>query len=293
MRKLRFFVLVLTLLVGVSSALQASLKPEVFASPDSYSANQLASGIYAYQFGYDNMFGGPQVISIIAIDLNNPDVEIGIGVCVDNKRERISKLAERYDATAAINFGYFSFDPSRSVGVLKKDGKLFSGGGLGRGSGGYFAHDGNQVQLFHESNLDLEAAPNMRAGFPVLVYEGKIYNKIGSYDHVLGKHNRTAIGFTPDNILYFVVVDGRAKGKAIGMTCPELASFMQRLGCSYAMNMDGGGSSAMWTKKYGIISYPSDNKKFDHAGERVVYDIFYVKSKSKEVAAVETQKDAA
>jgi exopolysaccharide biosynthesis protein len=31
-----------------------------------------------------------------------------------------------------------------------------------------------------------------------------------------------------------------------GMTLPELAAFMDELGACVAMNLDGGGSSAMW-----------------------------------------------
>jgi exopolysaccharide biosynthesis protein len=39
------------------------------------------------------------------------------------------------------------------------------------------------------------------------------------------------------------------------------------------MNLDGGGSAAMWIKgkpHKGIVSHPSDNKAFDHLGERAI-----------------------
>ena len=39
------------------------------------------------------------------------------------------------------------------------------------------------------------------------------------------------------------------------------------------MNMDGGGSSALWEHSYGVLNHPCDNKKFDHDGERTVPDI--------------------
>ncbi len=270
------FILVLGLAGSYSFAAADAAK---FAQPASRTGVVLAPGIAAYQYSYANLYGGPQIISVIAADLNNPAVEIGIGVCADGKRETVSKMAPQFNAVAAVNFGYFNFDPSAAAGMLKQDNKVYASGGVGRGSGGYFAHDGNRVVLYTEDNVAQAQEPNMRAGFPVLVYDGKIYDKIGSYDHVLGRHNRTAIGVTPANVLYMVVVDGRTPGKATGMTCPDLADFMQRIGCFYAINMDGGGSSAMWTKQLGVISYPTDNKKFDHAGERRVYDIFYVKTK--------------
>ncbi len=48
--------------------------------------------------------------------------------------------------------------------------------------------------------------------------------------------------------------------------------------CDAALNMDGGGSSTMYIKDKGILNYPSDNRKFDHEGERRVYDIFFIRA---------------
>ena len=40
-----------------------------------------------------------------------------------------------------------------------------------------------------------------------------------------------------------------------------------------AINLDGGGSSTLWTDETGVINHPYDNKKWDHAGERRVPNI--------------------
>ena len=37
-----------------------------------------------------------------------------------------------------------------------------------------------------------------------------------------------------------------------------------------ALNLDGGGSSTLWTAQEGILNHPYDNKRFDHEGERGV-----------------------
>ena len=71
-----------------------------------------------------------------------------------------------------------------------------------------------------------------------------------------------------------VVVDGRNE-KSAGVTLHELALIMKSLGCHDALNLDGGGSSTMYWKNRGVMNYPSDNKKFDHAGERQVHNILY------------------
>ena len=60
-----------------------------------------------------------------------------------------------------------------------------------------------------------------------------------------GRNPRTAIGYTADNNLVLVAVDGR-EGSSIGMTLNELARFMQSIGCVGAINLDGGGSTVMY-----------------------------------------------
>ena len=57
---------------------------------------------------------------------------------------------------------------------------------------------------------------------------------------------RTAVGLSPDhNILYLVCVDGRQTGYSDGMTILELAEFFRSLGVRDAINLDGGGSTAL------------------------------------------------
>lgn len=58
------------------------------------------------------------------------------------------------------------------------------------------------------------------------------------------RHPRTAMGRTADGDIWIVVVDGRQK-ISVGATLEETARIMQRLGCVDAVNLDGGGSSAI------------------------------------------------
>ena len=45
---------------------------------------------------------------------------------------------------------------------------------------------------------------------------------------------------------------------------------MRWLGCTEAINLDGGGSSTMYIKDSGVVNYPSDNNRHDHDGQRPV-----------------------
>lgn len=86
------------------------------------------------------------------------------------------------------------------------------------------------------------------------------------------RHPRTAIGWRADGKLILLTVDGRQK-LSLGMTMDELASLMLELGCVEAMNLDGGGSTAMVVKNK-IVNSPSDA-----AGERAVSDALLIFSR--------------
>jgi phosphodiester glycosidase len=62
-------------------------------------------------------------------------------------------------------------------------------------------------------------------------------------DITAGRHPRAALGLAAGRILA-VATDGRARDDA-GLTLTELASLMAALGCEDALNLDGGGSTAL------------------------------------------------
>ncbi len=109
--------------------------------------------------------------------------------------------------------------------------------------------------FFNAKNLDLEIKTNPEwndvkhiiSGGPYLVKNGEIYvdAQAQKLNSVTGKNPRTAIGYTADKNLILITIDGREEN-SVGMTLNELAKFMRDIGCVYAMNLDGGGSSIMY-----------------------------------------------
>lgn len=83
-----------------------------------------------------------------------------------------------------------------------------------------------------------------------LVIDGKVnytYDKqtlIKRFGHPFTKQPRTMIGQKANGNIVMVVTNGRVSGSA-GLTSPEMADVMLKLGCKIAANMDGGGSSEM------------------------------------------------
>ena len=90
------------------------------------------------------------------------------------------------------------------------------------------------------------------------------------------RHPRAVFGTDDEGYGYLVVIDGRFKGQADGATIYETAYICHMLGMTEAINLDGGGSTTLWTEKTGVINHPYDNKKFDHDGERTVPNLIVV-----------------
>lgn len=99
------------------------------------------------------------------------------------------------------------------------------------------------------------------------------YSSAQFYDK---RHPRAAFGTDDEGNAYLVVIDGRFKGQADGASIYETAYICHMLGMTDAINLDGGGSTTLWTEKTGVINHPYDNKKFDHEGERSVPNLIVV-----------------
>jgi hypothetical protein len=80
--------------------------------------------------------------------------------------------------------------------------------------------------------------------FPV-VQNGKALTTFDASGAILHRNPRTSIGFN-NRYFFMVVVDGRQKQLSMGMNAHELAEYMSALGCTEAMNLDGGGSTTFW-----------------------------------------------
>lgn len=86
--------------------------------------------------------------------------------------------------------------------------------------------------------------------------------------HQRHRHPRSAVALTENNHFIMMVVDGRQTGFAEGMSAKELTQFfVKNFNPQYAINMDGGGSTAMCVEGLGdskthVVDVPiNDNKK--------------------------------
>ncbi len=115
-------------------------------------------------------------------------------------------------------------------------------------------------------------------GGPVLVQNGEI--KITNNEELKfagkaidDKHPRTAMGYTKDNKLIILVIEGRNNGIAEGATLTQEAQMLKDIGCWEALNLDGGGSSCM------LVNGKETIKISDKTGQRPVPAVFIIKQK--------------
>ena len=119
-------------------------------------------------------------------------------------------------------------------------------------------------KLISAKNVDIKISTNPKwdnvkhiiSGGPYLVKDKQIYIDMTAQklQSIGGRNPRTAIGYTKDNDLVLVAVDGR-EGSSIGLTLQELATLMKDLGCTNAINLDGGGSTVMYVNGQ-IVNHP-------------------------------------
>lgn len=130
------------------------------------------------------------------------------------------------------------------------------------------------------SNLKWKRWPMKTAvgGGPVLLQDGEI--KISNNEEmkfagkaIEEKHPRTAIGYTYDNKIIILVIQGRFPGIAEGATLGLEAQIFKDLGCKEALNLDGGGSSCL------LVNGKETIKVSDVAGQRPIPAVFLIKRK--------------
>lgn len=235
-----------------------------------------------YHFDEGALFCSPQHLFLIEIPANSPRK---LAFVYDTTLTPVSVLAQRTNAFAAVNGSYFDMDLGNPVCYLRIAGQQVGENTPAKNDSinrKYYQYatlalrNGHPWLLVPDSNRlseeKLKDSNIMTAG-PMLLRKGKLVEQRDDRTFVTRRHNRTALGIRRDGTTVLLVVDGRFKNKAEGLTLFELGRVMQWLGCKDAINLDGGGSSTMYVKGKpfdGVVNYPSDNNRHDHEGQRPV-----------------------
>jgi len=248
-----------------------------------WTVQKLSPGITWKHYVYDSLHHTPQSINVLEINLAETDYEMGFAF-LNDARKTTDELAAEANAFAAINGTFFNMAQGGSVCYLKVDDTVRNYSQPDLRS---YIHNG-AISIDSVGKLHIISRPDndwtelnyfrdvMSSG-PLLIKDGEMcaFEKDKFNEN---RHPRTGIGINQEGHIIMVTVDGRNK-RASGMSIPEFASFMKYLRCNHALNLDGGGSTTMYIQGQhtnGIVNYPSDNKTFDHQGQRTVSNIVLI-----------------
>lgn len=259
----------------------------------------LAPGIVWQYAEVDSLFGAPQFLTMLVMHADTASRYIRFATAKEVEPDsmflRPSDFARYIPSIAVVNGGFFSDHPENvNSGIFKWKGRVYpfvreepeelqfvGSSAVGISEQGAWLFMNREGPLWPEDWPEAESAI---AGAHRLLDSGKIPEPVLSENwrsdresrHAGLKHPRTAVCKTTDNRLILLVADGRHE-QARGLTLKELAGTLLHLGCRDAVNLDGGGSSTMYIDGPGVVNHPSDNRIFDHEGERPVRTVIVIR----------------
>ncbi len=303
--------LLLIIWVGTLQGVLAQNDSLALVSAD-WTCRELARGVTwkKHHFAQQNLFRSNQMLNVVEYKPAGKSVRMAIAY--SDSLEKTSAIAHQRNALAAINGSFFLMkgaDPdvhqelkkvpdaqpvkihrNRSIVYLRVDGSLIAPNEWPKNDYTRKRHQqgaliirGKKISVqMAESTTTWEdqlKGDDMITSGPVLWQKGQ---KVAYPDDSFcnNRYPRTAVGIRPDGTVLWVTVDGRAT-EAEGMSMGELQNTLRWLGCTDALNLDGGGSTTMYVKgqpEEGVVNYPSDNKLFDHQGEREVANVILLLS---------------
>lgn len=218
-----------------------------------------------------------QVMHIIELDPSNPDVSIlpgYYGIDTDwatntsnQKAAGVTEVAAYYEEVLGYNVvgamnTALSYDCNAPYSWLVYNGEVLVDAKNGINN----FHSGTCATMLcvykdaetGECSVELRtAAQGLRgdewqaigANFGMVVNNGELVSK--TEERTSSPAARSLVGVKEDGTLVLVMNDGRGANNSVGFNNYELGESMLSLGCKWAFNCDGGGSSSFVTKRAG------------------------------------------
>jgi exopolysaccharide biosynthesis protein len=230
---------------------------------------------FTVQIKTDTLFKSKQVINQLVL----PNKSFRrYKIVIGNSQPELVKtsiIAQKNNAIAAINGGFFDRDHGGSVSYFELNDSVISqkrpdkikwavpdsltNGSIVLTKNNKIIIEPAKTSQFYEESKKETAV--LVTG-PLLVYHSKT-QRLPKMEFTFKRHPRTCLCITNESVI-FVTIDGRSE-QAAGMSLIETQKYLMDLGCYDAINLDGGGSTTMWIANKGIVNFPSDKE-----GERLV-----------------------
>lgn len=174
--------------------------------------------------------------------------EVRLRLVFDPGCKPVSKFASDAGALAAINGGFYTLDKFRPLDWLIVGGVTITG--LSNMARPCLCLSGGRA--FISMPPITEHMDEVLQSGPLLLRHGRINKDYSDYQEKAGqfdaditvdRYPRSVLGIC-DKTYYFMTVDGRSH-KSSGLFLQECAELIGKLGARDAINLDGGGSSAL------------------------------------------------
>ena len=207
--------------------------------------------------------GIPMAIHVLKVDLGRRGMELEVtagdtGAGRTFRAQTTSEFVVRNRMSAAVNGGFF--DPFKSgtpggddyyphtgdavdaLGLSMHAGKIASPANADPKVNGTICIRKPAAVSIERGQACPAGTDEALAAGPLLLAGGQLQAHTYS---MTARHPRTAFGISADRrTAWLVVVDGRQVA-SLGATLPDMAEIFRRLGASEALNLDGGGSTAL------------------------------------------------
>jgi exopolysaccharide biosynthesis protein len=205
--------------------------------------------------------GGPATVSrayVTRVDLKAPGVSLTTtqqSGPLNTTSETISQFAARTKVRIAINANFFApccdafAEPKTVIGLFVSQGHVISGPTTDptQSEAVLAVTRNNDAVIAQAPQVMLGRVFTAVAGSAIVVQNGKDISASSPNEGDPADPNpRTLVGLSDNGrFLYLVVIDGRIPGYSTGTTNAQSAALMLAIGCTDAVNLDGGGSSEM------------------------------------------------
>ena len=283
MKKFAFCAVLLLLFTSCASIGRFAFEPQIDVHEESYFPEEFVftdvkeGKECLKQFHFSNR-SFPVRYHIVKIDLKSPLIEFVFFPDSDDmecdsyyKSMRTKKLAEKQKLDLAINFSPFENEPNffhfksfycstkKIIGLHKVNGKLLS------------SHEKKYCALAFNEKKDAEE----NTFYDVRIFASQTDSEIKNYSSALGgffvilkdgvkqdfaaatHDSRMAVGLDSERrFMYILAVEGEFPRESSGLSYQECAEIFLRLGCTDAMQADGGSSTQMILNGKSLVPSP-------------------------------------
>lgn len=267
----------LFLLLGCASLARPKLSPEEEVAlyppasyvPEAFEWEEVCPGVSRFDFENSEI---PLIYHAVRIDLTFAGAA-GQGRTLElvcSRNESTAQFAARTQCAVAVNATPFTRS-GQLAGIHKEAGVLLSQpvsryGAVAFKLAGNDGDCGYVGRIFaSQADDEIEDFEYAFGGFFVVLDRGEVCTEF-----IRRGDSRTGVGLSADGrILYFLVVEGEWPDRSRGLSYPQCGEIFKAMGCSQALELDGGSSSELCINGKSVLSYKVHSRQVNSFGFRV------------------------